>query len=172
MTVVALAVLALFDVMLSGFRAAAGRDGRLAKAPYYRDAIGRSAVAGLALIGANAGLVAALAAGASEPARAWDALLQAGDRLVAVFGAFATLTLVAILFWLAPLRELRIVPTLLVLGPLTLVRPVVIAGGLVYAAIGAREWCVWVAAVVAGVSMLGVEALLGAPYRRRWRRLV
>jgi hypothetical protein len=171
-TVLALAVLALFDVLLSGFRAAAGRDGRIAKAPYYRDAIGRSAVAGAGVIAGNAALVALLVGAASDPAGVWAALLQAGGRAVDVFAAFATLTLVAILFWFAPLRELRIVPTLLVLGPLTLVRPFVIAGGLVYAAIGARDWRVWLVAGAAGLSMLGIEILLGARYRPRWRRLV
>jgi hypothetical protein len=46
MTVAALVLLALFDVLLSGFRAAAGRDGRIAKAPYYRAAILRAAYRG------------------------------------------------------------------------------------------------------------------------------
>jgi hypothetical protein len=172
MTVVALATLALFDVMLSGGRAAAGRDGRIAKAPYYRAAVARSVPAGAAVIGANAGFVAVLVASAADPGRLWEALLQAGGRAVDVFGAFATLTFLAILFWFAPIRELRIVPTLLVLGPLTLIRPLVIVAGLVYASLGAHDWRVWLVAAVAGASMLGIERVLGARYRPRWQRLV
>jgi hypothetical protein len=170
--VLQIAVLALVDVLLSAFRAAAGRDGRIAKEPYYRTAIGRGAVAGACLVAANAAIAGVLVALAPEPRAAWEALVEAGSRAVAVFAIFATLTLIAILFWFAPQRELRIVPTLLVLGPLTLLRPLVIAGGLVYAALGARDWRVWTVAVVAGVSMLGIEWLLGRAYVDRWRRLV
>jgi hypothetical protein len=171
-TAVALAVLALVDVLLSGFRAPAGRDGRIAKAPYYRAAIGRAAIAGVLLVAAHAGLVAGLVAAASDPDAAWAALVHAGDRAVEVFGAFATLALVAILFWFAPIRELRIVPTLTVLGPLTLLRPLVIAGGLIVAVADAVDWRAFVVAIVAGAWMLRIEVLLGRAYVDRWRRLV
>jgi hypothetical protein len=172
MTVLALASLALFDVLLSGTRAAAGRDGRIAKPAYYRDAAWRSIVAGIVLVSANAAFVGALVATAPDPAAAWSDLVQAGARCVEVFGAFATLTLIAILFWFAPVRELRIVPTLVVLGPLTLVRPLVIVGGLLFAVAGASSWRVWLAGTVAGASMLAVEQVLGRGYVDRWRRLV
>jgi len=172
MTVLALASLALFDALLCGFRAASGRDGRIDKPPYYRDALWRSAGAAIGAVGGNALLVAALVASAPGPAAAWQAFEQAGARCVDVFGVFATLTLAALLFWFAPVRELRIVPTLLVLGPLTLVRPLVIGGGLLYAAWPAADWRVWVVALVAGATILGVETILGLCYRNRWRSLV
>jgi hypothetical protein len=172
MTVVALAALAVFDVLLSGTRAAAGRDGRIAKPPYYREAAQRALVAGLIVVGGNAAMVAALVATAPQPAAAWALMLEAGVRCVEVFGAFATLTLIAILFWFAPVRELRIVPTLVVLGPLTLIRPLVIVGGLLFAVAGAASWRVWLAGVAAGASMIGIEFVLGRAYRGRWRRLV
>jgi hypothetical protein len=170
--VAALSTLALFDVLLSGFRAAAGRDGRIRKPPYYRAAVARAAVAAIVVVAVNAALVAALVATAPDPSAAWAGLLEAGRRGVRVFGLFATTVLIAILFWFAPVRELRIVPTLLVLGPMTLLRPLVIAGGLAYAASGAPEWRVWLAAFAAGVSMLGIEGVLGRGYAERWRRLV
>jgi hypothetical protein len=172
MTVVALVVLAIFDVLLSGIRAAAGRDGRIAKPPYYRAAVVRSAVAGIVVVGVNAGLVAALVATSPDPSAAWQQLLHAGVRCVEVFGAFASLTLVAILFWFAPVRELRIVPTLVVLGPLTLTRPLVIVGGLLFAVAGSSDWRVWLTGIVAGASMIGIEPVLGRGYTDRWRRLV
>jgi hypothetical protein len=172
LTVVALSALALFDVLLSGTRAAAGRDGRIAKPPYYRAAGLRALAAGVLVIAANAALVAVLVATAPQPADAWPRMLQAGVRCVEVFGAFATATLIAILFWFAPVRELRIVPTLVVLGPLTLIRPLVVVGGLLYAVFDAVDWRVWLAGVAAGGSMIGIEFVLGRAYRGRWRRLV
>jgi hypothetical protein len=170
--VLALATLALFDVLLSGFRAAAGRDGRILKPPYYRAAIVRAAVAAVVVVTVNVGLVGGLIVTAPEPRVAWTVLHAAGARCVTVFGVFATLVLLAILFWFAPMRELRIVPTLLVLGPMTLLRPLVIGGGLLYVALWAQDWRVWLVAAAAGVSMLGIEWVLGRAYVDRWRRLV
>jgi hypothetical protein len=172
MTVLALASLALFDVLLSGTRAAAGRDGRIAKPPYYRAAGLRALAAGVAIIAANAALVGLLVATAPDAAAAWVEMERAGVRCVEVFGAFATLTLIAILFWFAPVRELRIVPTLVVLGPLTLTRPLVVVGGLLFAVAGSSDWRVWLTGIVAGVSMIGIEHVLGRAYTERWRRLV
>ncbi len=171
-TVLALALLALLDTLLAGFRAAAGRDGRVAKAPYYRAALVRSAIAGLAVIAANAGLVAALVVTSADSAAAWGDIHRAGSHLVVVVGAFAMVTLAALAFWVVPHSELRLLPTLLVPGPLTLIRPIVIAGGLLSASIHVSRPHVWVAAVVACVSMLGFEHALGRTYARRWRRLL
>jgi hypothetical protein len=169
---VLLAVLALVDVLLSGFRAAAGRDGRIAKARFYRAAIVRAGWSAIVLIAVNAALVALLVATAAQPAATWQDLQAAGAHAIEVFAVFATLTLFAILFWFAPLRELRILPTLLVLGPMTLVRPWIIAGGLAFAAVGASRWQIWIVAATAAVSMISIEHWLGGPHRERWRRLV
>jgi hypothetical protein len=50
--------------------------------------------------------------------------------------------------------------------------PLVIGGGLLYAAWPAGDWRVWAVAFLAGASVLGVERILGLRYRDRWRRLV
>jgi hypothetical protein len=171
-TVAGLALLVLVDTLLAGFRAAAGRDGRIGKGPYYRAALTRAALAGVLLVAANAVLVAALVASAPDPHAAWQDLLRAGSRCIFVFGVFATITLMAIGFWLAPFAELRLLPTLVVLGPLTLIRPLVVTGGLLYAAIDTSTPRVWIVAIVAWASMLGIEPLLGRAHASRWRRLV
>jgi hypothetical protein len=132
----------------------------------------RTAAGAIVLIGINAAIVAALVSSAPAPAATWDLLVGAGDRAVVVFGGFAALTVVSLGFWFAPGEELRMIPTLVVLGPLTMIRPLVIGGGLFYAALATGEPRVWIAAAVAGVSMLGFEHVLGRPYARRWRRLL
>ncbi len=56
MTIVtALATLVFFDALLAGFRAAAGRNGRIAKSDYYRRAVARGAAAALLIVGGHAG---------------------------------------------------------------------------------------------------------------------
>jgi len=164
-----LAVLAAFDLTLAGFRAAAGRDGRIHKKQLLRGAMVRGALGGLALVTVHAAIVGVLVA--TGDASTWPAFVSAGRDAVIVFGVFATSTALALAFWFAPMQELRLIPTLVVLGPLTLLRPLVIAGGLAWAAVRSGEPRVWIVAAIAGISMLYAERLLGRPYRERWRRL-
>ena len=72
----------------------------------------------------------------------------------------------------SPIVEYRLLATVTVLGPLTLVRPIVILAGLAIAAARAPEPRVWIMAVLAGVTMLGIEGLLGRPHAAKWRQLV
>jgi len=170
--VVEVAMLAIFDALLSGFRAAAGRDGRILKTSFYGVALARGAAAGVLVVAANAMIVRGLVASAPAPSLTWQAVVEAGARSVSVFRFVALFAGFTIGAWFSPARELRILPTLLALGPLTLVRPLVIGGGLLYAVWPAVEWRVWAVALAAGASMLGIEWLLGVRYRNRWRRLV
>lgn len=159
-----LAVLALFDLLLAGFRAVAGREGLIRKGPLFRRAMLRAGAWACVLIAAHVALVALL--------DVWPAMLAAGRDAIWVFGAFATLTALSIAFWFAPKHELRLVPTILVLGPLTLLRPLVIIGGLVWAAARSAEPRVWLVAASAGISMLAFERVLGRRHARAWMRLV
>jgi hypothetical protein len=165
-----LAVLAVFDFTLAGFRSAAGRDGRIRKTPMFREAITRGFVWGIAIVAVQGALVGAMVA--TGDSSTWPAFVDAGRDAVIVFGIFATATAAALVFWFAPAQQLRLIPTLIVLGPLTLLRPLVIAGGLAWAAVRSSEPRVWIVAIAAGVSMLAAERILGVPYRERWKRLV
>jgi hypothetical protein len=164
-----LAVLAAFDLTLAGFRAAAGRDGRIHKKQLLRGAMLRGALGGLVLVAAHAVIAGVLVA--TGDASTWPAFVAAARDAVIVFGVFATSTALALAFWFAPMQELRLIPTLVVLGPLTLLRPLVIVGGLAWAAVRSSEPRVWILAAIAGIFMLSAERLLGRPYRERWRRL-
>jgi hypothetical protein len=166
-----LALLVVFDALMQGFRAAAGRDGRIGKRAYYRAAFARAALGALVLLAINAAVIAILVESAPDPASTWRAMLDAAARADVFFAGFAALTLVSIAFWLSPIHELRIVPTLVVLGPFTLLRPLVIIVGLAVAAapFGAR---IWIGASVAGATLLALEHVLGLRHRERWRALV
>jgi hypothetical protein len=80
--------------------------------------------------------------------------------------------LISIGFWFSPTPEIQLLSTIIVLGPLTLVRPYVIVAGLVLACLQTTEPRVWVIALVAGIAMLGYEHAAGLAYRGLWRRLV
>ncbi len=167
-----LAVLAMFDLMLAGFRSAAGREGRIAKDAYFRAAIARGAWFACAIVGAHIALAAILVVTAPSRNASWLELVAAGTVATYVLGAFATLTLLALLLWLSPIVEYRLLASILVLGPLTLVRPFVIIGALVAACVVADEPRVWIVGASAGISMLAAEHVLARRYAERWRRLV
>ena len=160
MIVALLVVLAVFDALLAGFRAAAGRDGRIDKRAYFRAALLRGIAGGVIVVAIDAALVGALVATADDGAAAWHDMLAAAYRCVIVFGGFAAAVVAATAFWCSSVPDIRVLASILVLGPLTLARPLVIAGGLAAGAapFGPR---VWIAAVLAGASMLGLEPVLG-----------
>ena len=167
-----LTLLAVFDGALSGFRAAAGRDGRIDKRPYYRRAIAHGARAGALVVVANVAVAAVLVGTSAAPGATWTEFLRAGTTCAWIFGGFATLTLAAIALWWSPIHEYRLLATVIVLGPLTLVRPIVIIAGLAIAAARAGDPRVWIMAALAGATVLGVEGLLGRAHVARWRQLV
>ncbi len=171
-TAAILALLALFDALLAGFRAAAGRDGRIEKTSYFRIALGRTALAGLAMLAINIGIVAALVLTAGDPDATWAELLRAGNLAIWIFGSFATITIAAFAFWFSPIPEYRLLSSIIVLGPLTLARPLVIAGGLGISASRSSEPRVWIAAAVAAITMLAFEHVVGRLHTGHWRRLV
>lgn len=170
-TAILLGVLALFDGLLAGFRAAAGRDGRIDKRHYFRFAIGRAALGGVVLLALNVALVAVLVL-SGDRSVVWAELVRAGELCVWIFGSFATLTIAAMVFWFSPIPEYRLLSSIIVLGPLTLLRPFVIAGGLVLACAGTSEPRVWIAAIAAGLTMLSFEHVIGRLHATRWKRLV
>lgn len=165
-----LGILVLFDAGLAGFRAAAGRDGRIAKGPYFRAAIGRSFVGALGLLALNVGVVAALVL--TGPAETWATMTQAAEYAVWIFGAFATVTLAAFAFWFSPIEEYRLLSTVIVLGPLTLLRPLVIVGGLVAVCVAVPDPRVIASAAIAAITMLAFERITGRAHAQRWRALV
>ncbi|MFT3697105.1 MAG: hypothetical protein QM831_28440 [Kofleriaceae bacterium] len=166
---VLLAILVLIDASLCGFRAAAGREGRIDKRALFRAAILRGFSGGVVIVAINAAVVAILVA--IQPTL-WTELVAAGTRAVWVFGSFATVTLAAITCWFVPLYESRIMPSILVLGPLTMLRPLVIIAGLIAAAAVSRDPRVWFVAALGGASLLSLERILGRRHVDRWRRFV
>jgi len=169
---VILAVLALFDLMLAGFRSAAGREGKIVKRAYFRAAVARGAWFAFAIVGVHIALVAVLVLTAPSRIATWHELVASGTIATYVLGGFATLTLLALLLWLSPIVEHRLLASILVLGPLTLVRPFVIIGALIAACVVTQESRVWIVGASAGLCMLAMEHVLSRRYAERWRRLV
>jgi hypothetical protein len=158
-----LAVLVVIDCALAGFRAAAGRYGSLDKRRYYYRAVARGATAGVVLV--------ALFGVAVHLASAWTAGTAAATTLVWIYGTYATVVLVAFGFYFAPIGPYRVLTSVIVFGPLTLVRRSVIVAGLAVVVFGHHPMVVRGLAIAAGAALLAVEPWLGRRYASLWRQL-
>lgn len=161
----ALALLALVDAAFAGFRASTGRNARIRKWPHHVTAGRRGLLCGAAGIAAVALLIVITVDASANPAHRFAALVDAGTRMLQVLAPYATvMALSLVAYWTLPMRQSTFV-ILVGLGPLTLLRPVVVAGAAAWTVAGA-EWLVWVGSLMAATSVLAVEPVV----HRRWYR--
>lgn len=166
-----LACLSVLDGGFAGYRDAAGRDGRVFKEQFYRRAVRRGLRHGLAvtlLVGALVGLAVMTS---PDPAARLAALLDAAEALGTVVGAYATVVLLALAVWMVAEADVRTLASVTVLGPLTLLRPWVVAAGAAWGVAHAGDHVAMVLTGVACALQLGVEPWLGRAWRRGGRPL-
>jgi hypothetical protein len=159
---VTLCGLALLDAGFAGFRGSTGRDAGLVNHRFNLV----SAVWGIGI-----GIFGLLMIAACTLPSLWSpstrtdnyaSLVAGGARMLWVYVPMAGLNLIAIVVYLlSKSHEVRAVAMTLVLGPFTLLRPVVIAGGALWAAVGSDSRAVWIGALVAAVVTIGVGPAVG-----------
>lgn len=169
-----LTLLVLLDGLLVGFRAAAGTDGRIRKAPLYvgAQALGLAAAAGV--VGLGWALALGLAARDPSLPAALEAAARPAVSLVAAYAslALAALALYGVTAFVWRSIELRTLCTVLVLGPFTLLRPFVALGALALGVAAAPRWEVVGLAVFGAAGVGGLEPLLHRLHARRAHALV
>lgn len=129
MTLACLYVLALLDGMLCGVRASLGRCALMRKRGYYAQALWRGVV-GAQIIStlAFAALILTAAVSSHRTALRGD-LEAAAGRMLLVFVPYAALVLFNLALRLAPSTDIRSATSVLMLGPLTAIRPLVMIAG-------------------------------------------
>lgn len=163
-----LALLVLVDGTLCGFRAAAGRNPRLFLRDYYAASMKRAAL--LALVITTGFLGVAMAVRAHD-AEAFSAILSAAEVMVVVYGVYATVVLLALGLYLIGHFDLGVLATVLVLGPFTLARPLVIVAGAAVAGWSSPHPAAVAFTLAGASSMLVFERLLDLG-RPPWRGLL
>ncbi len=161
-----LAVLAIIDAAFAGFRAAAGRDARIFKRAYYQRAVLVGVGAGVALVLALAALTLAALVLARSPSALYAELLAIGARMLHVFLAYALLVVAALVLYATARRELRILATVSILGPFTLLRPLVVIVATIRGLGGGASLPAIALTVVSSASVLGLGRLLDRRYGR------
>jgi low temperature requirement protein LtrA len=152
----ALLVLALLDGAFSGFRSSVGRTGLV----NHRASDTRANQRGAALVTVLLVPVVALAscAAAADHRRA-AAFTRAGRVMLAIYGPYAALVLAALAVYALLGWRQRYLASAVILGPFTLLRPIVAVAGAVAAALVCHDLVVAVSAVLATVAVLACEPL-------------
>jgi hypothetical protein len=132
MTLAMLYVLATIDGALCGFRAVGGRSPFIRKRTYYMRALLRGIMA--AQVASLLSLVALAVAWAMSSHRAElrADLEQAAGRMLWIFIPYAILVLGNLALRLVPSTDIRSATSVMVLGPLTALRPSVMIAGVLY----------------------------------------
>lgn len=131
MTLLVLYLLALLDGLLCGLRTSMGRCPLIRKRRYYVRAALRG-IAGAQIVSTMALAALLLAMGLSSNRGALRADLEsAAGRMLWVFLPYAALVLANLALRLVPSTDIRSATSVLMLGPLTAIRPLVMIAGVV-----------------------------------------
>jgi hypothetical protein len=157
MTALFLILLALLDAAFAGFRDAAGRNPLLHKSRYYGVAMVKGGLVGLMAVGVIAASVGAGLMLSQDTASAWSDCQMVGLRMAQVFGLYASIAIGALVVYAIPRPEISSLVTVLILGPFTLLRPLVIAAGVTWAFCAAPGSETFFFAATAGLIMGTIE---------------
>ncbi|HEU4768905.1 MAG TPA: hypothetical protein VFS77_16085 [Pyrinomonadaceae bacterium] len=160
MTILLLWLLATVDSAFIGYRDAAGRNALIQKQQYYRHAIFRGALFGQIAV-ALAGIVAIVMLLLSpEPARLIADFERVATRMLMVYVPYALILTITFFIRVLPSVDVRSITSVLVFGPFTLVRPLVVMAGAIWGLLGAPTIHVLLMVVLIVTLMLGMEYAL------------
>ena len=157
MSILLLWLLATVDSAFIGYRDAAGRSALIDKRHYYRRALLRGALMGQIAV-AIAGVVAiGLLAAAPQPARLFDTLENVATRMLVIYVPYALILIATFFVRAIPSVDIRSITSVLVFGPFTLIRPLVVLAGAIWGLIAAPTASVTLLLSLVVIFMLGME---------------
>jgi len=149
-----LLALAVLDGTFAGFRSSLGRTGLIDHSASDRRAALRGTILSVLFL---APLIVAVSADvATHPSR-MRAYRHAGQAMLAVYGPYALLTLLALLSYAVLGLRQRYLASALILGPFTFLRPLVALAGAVLAAFAGHDAVVALIVCLAAGAVLTVE---------------
>ena len=151
-------LLATVDSAFIGYREAAGRNALIQKRAYFRHALIRGALFGqLAVL--IVGVITAIALATSSDGEALFAKLELiGARMLAVYIPYALIILITFCIRAVPSVDIRSITSVLIFGPFTLIRPLIVLAGAVWGVVAAPG------AVTIAITVLIVSLMLGLEY--------
>lgn len=161
-----LVLLSLLDAAFAGYRDAAGRNGRIFKDEFFRHGIRRGLRAGWVAVMVCAVWVGLAAAFSDDTARLAAELTAGASAMAAVLSGYAVLVLVAVALWFIAEANVRAVSSIILLGPLTLIRPFLVLLAGVIGAASTHSLLAGAVLLACCCTQLCTEPFLG----RGWKR--
>lgn len=161
MTILLLWLLATVDSTFIGYREAAGRNALIEKRVYYRRAMIRGAIAGqvaVAIVGVVAVVMLAIA---SQPAELFHDLERVATRMLVVYVPYALILAATFFVRAIPSVDICSITSVLVFGPFTLIRPLVVLAGAICGLLAAPRIEVLLLIVLIVCLMLSMSYVLG-----------
>lgn len=160
MIAVLLWLLATVDSAFIGYREAAGRNALIEKRAYYRRALIRGALFGqLAVL--IVGVITAIAIVSSNNAGAlFSSIELVGARMLTVYVPYALIILITFCIRALPSVDIRSITSVLIFGPFTFIRPLVVLAGAVWGIVAAPGPITIALVVLIVTLMLSLEAAL------------
>ena len=151
-------LLATVDSAFIGYREAAGRNALIQKRAYFRRALIRGALFGqLAVL--VVGVITAIAIATSNDAAALFSNFETvGARMLTVYIPYAVVLLITFGIRAVPSVDIRSITSVLIFGPFTFIRPLVVLAGAVWGVFAAPG------AVTIAITALIVSLMLGLEY--------
>ena len=160
MTILLLWLLATVDSTFIGYRDAAGRNALIDKRAYFRRAMLRGAVAGQIAV-AIVGLAAVgMLATTPQQVRLFETFEQAATRMLIVYVPYALILTITFFIRAIPSVDIRSITSVLVFGPFTLIRPLVVLAGAIWGLLAAPTPRVGLLLGLIVSLMLGMEYVL------------
>lgn len=164
MIAVLLWLLATVDSAFIGYREAAGRNAQIDKRAYYRHALIRGALFGqLAVL--IVGLITVIVLVSVRDAGVLFSDLElVGARMLFVYVPYAFILLITFCVRAIPSVDIRSITSVLIFGPFTFIRPIVVVAGAVCGVIAAPG------AITIALTVLIVTLMLGLGSIISWLR--
>lgn len=152
--------LASVDAAFIGYREAAGRSALINKRALYRRAVIRGLLFGQIAVMIVGACIALSLLFASDPGSLIRNLRAVGARMLIVYLPYALIIFLAFVVRAAPSVDLRSITSVLIFGPFTLARPLVVVAGVVWGFLAAPSLITFLLCLLTLVLMLGLERVL------------
>lgn len=151
-------LLATVDSAFIGYREAAGRNALIEKGVYFRRALIRGALFGqLAVL--IVGVITAIAlVTSSDAATLFSKFELVGTRMLTVYVPYAIIILITFCIRAVPSVDIRSITSVLIFGPFTFIRPLIVLAGAVWGVVAAPD------VITIAITVLIVSLMLGLEY--------
>ena len=153
-------LLATVDSAFIGYREAAGRNALIEKSAYFRRALVRGALFGQVAVLIVGVVTAIVLVVSSDAAALFSKFELVGARMLSVYLPYALIILITFCIRAVPSVDIRSITSVLIFGPFTFIRPLVVLAGAIWGVVAAPSVITIALTVVIVSLMLGLEYVL------------